>query len=146
MRTVRLSKEFTFESAHALDGYDGKCVNIHGHSYQLIVTVKGTPIKDENHVKQGMVMDFSDLKVIVKSNIIDIFDHALILKHDSRFKGIEEKHQRVEYKPYQPTCENMIIDFANILLQKLPSHVSLHSLLLRETGTSYAEWFAEDNL
>ncbi|MGB0868249.1 MAG: 6-pyruvoyl trahydropterin synthase family protein [Flavobacteriales bacterium] len=146
MRTVRLSKEFTFESAHALDGYDGKCVNIHGHSYELIVTVKGTPISDENHVKLGMVMDFSELKSIVKDNIISVFDHALILKSDSRFRGIEEKHQNVVYKPYQPTCENMIIDFAEILLEKLPNHVKLHALLLRETGTSYAEWFAEDNL
>ncbi|MGB1294326.1 MAG: 6-pyruvoyl trahydropterin synthase family protein [Flavobacteriales bacterium] len=146
MRTVRLSKEFTFESAHALDGYDGKCVNIHGHSYELIVTVKGTPISDENHVKLGMVMDFSELKSIVKDNIISVFDHALILKSDSRFRGIEEKHQSVVYKPYQPTCENMIIDFAEILLEKLPNHVKLHALLLRETGTSYAEWFAEDNL
>ena len=146
MRTIRLSKEFNFESAHALDGYDGKCVNIHGHSYQLIVCVKGTPIADETHVKQGMVMDFSDLKAIVKDNIIREFDHALILKSDSRFRGIEKKHQRVVYKPYQPTCENMVIDFAEILLEKLPDHVSLHSLLLRETGTSYAEWYAEDNL
>ena len=146
MRTIRLSKEFNFESAHALDGYDGKCVNIHGHSYHLIVCVKGEPIADESHVKQGMVMDFSDLKSIVKTNIINVFDHALILKSDSRFRGIEKKHQNVVYKPYQPTCENMVIDFAEILLKTLPDNVSLHSVLLRETGTSYAEWYAEDNL
>lgn len=145
MRTIRLSKEFTFESAHALDGYDGKCVNIHGHSYKLIVCVKGQPIEDPNHFKQGMVIDFTDLKAIVKGNIINLFDHALILKEDSRFKGIEKKHQNVVFKPYQPTCENMVIDFAQILKDKLPSNVSLHSLLLRETATSYAEWFAEDN-
>ncbi|MGB0428739.1 MAG: 6-pyruvoyl trahydropterin synthase family protein, partial [Flavobacteriales bacterium] len=131
---------------HALDGYDGKCKNIHGHSYQLIVTVKGQPIEDETHVKQGMLIDFSELKSIVKKHIIKDFDHALILKHDSRFRGIENKAQKTVYTPYQPTCENMVIDFARILKEVLPENVTLHSLLLRETGNSYAEWFMEDNM
>ena len=55
---IRLTKEFTFEAAHALEGYDGLCREIHGHSYRLFVTVKGTPCADESNPKFGMVMDF----------------------------------------------------------------------------------------
>ena len=64
--TIRISKEFKFETGHALYGYDGLCKNVHGHSYKLTVTLIGTPITDSKNVKFGMVMDFSDLKKIVK--------------------------------------------------------------------------------
>lgn len=63
---IRITKIFTFETAHILYGYDGKYKNIHGHSYKLFVTLKGVPISDLNHNKNGMVLDFGDLKTIVK--------------------------------------------------------------------------------
>ncbi len=66
MSTIRITKQFNFETGHALYGYDGKCRNVHGHSYKLSVTVIGTPITDTAHVKLGMVIDFGDLKKIVK--------------------------------------------------------------------------------
>ncbi len=66
MNWIRITKEFRFEMAHALWNYDGLCRNLHGHSYILRVTVKGQPIADSNHPKFGMVMDFGDLKAIVK--------------------------------------------------------------------------------
>ena len=59
MAKIRITKKFTFEAAHALYGYDGKCKNIHGHSYKLFVTIIGNPIKDSNNVKFGMIIDFS---------------------------------------------------------------------------------------
>lgn len=145
MQKLRVTKEFDFEAAHALDGYDGKCRDIHGHSYHLNVTIIGTPITDTSAIKCGMVIDFSDLKAIVRENIIDIFDHALILRDDSRFKGIEKDNQRVMYVNYQPTAENMLIDMVARIQQKLPSEVKLISASLRETANSYTEWFAEDN-
>ena len=61
-KKVRVTKQFTFETGHALYGYDGLCKNVHGHSYKLDVTVIGSPIEDNTHVKNGMVIDFSDLK------------------------------------------------------------------------------------
>jgi len=70
MDKIRISKQFFFEAAHALYGYDGKCKNIHGHSYILTVSVKGEPIHDPTHEKNGMVMDFGDLKAIVKNERI----------------------------------------------------------------------------
>ena len=59
---IRITKEFKFETGHALYGYDGLCKNVHGHSYKLSVTVLGSPIIDSKQTKNGMVIDFSDLK------------------------------------------------------------------------------------
>ncbi len=146
---MRVTKEFGFESAHALWNYDGKCKNVHGHSYRLFVTVIGTPIADENNVKLGMVLDFGDLKKIVNQNIIDRFDHALVLSNKAEIKNIREVNQmfdRFEVVNYQPTCENFIVDFANIIKDKFPSNVKLFSLRLYETPSSYAEWFADDQI
>ncbi len=66
MSNIRITKQFSFETGHALYGYDGKCKNVHGHSYKLSVTVIGSPITDRSNVKFGMVIDFTDLKKIVK--------------------------------------------------------------------------------
>ena len=111
---IRVSKEFTFETAHALDGYDGKCKDIHGHSYHLTITVIGIPKTGKNLSERGMVIDFSELKKIVKSNVSPLFDHRLILRNDSRFKGIEKENEKVRYVPYQPTCENMLLEIVGI--------------------------------
>jgi 6-pyruvoyltetrahydropterin/6-carboxytetrahydropterin synthase len=147
LQTIRLTKEFKFEMAHALKGYDGLCRNIHGHSYELLVTVTGIPVMDTTSTKLGMVMDFGDLKKIVRNSIIDEFDHALVLNRESAndFNVDAEMFGRTILVDYQPTSENMLIDFVARLKDKMPAEVKLHHLLLRETVTSYAEWFATDN-
>lgn len=145
---IRITKEFGFEMAHALWNYDGKCKNIHGHSYKLFVTVKGTPIEEENHPKNGMVMDFGDLKKIVNKKIVDTHDHALALNKNTphaEFFNREHYFDLVLLKDYQPTCEKMVVEFAEIIKQELPKNVELVSIKLYETATSYAEWLAEDN-
>lgn len=148
MNNIRVTKEFYFETAHALYGYDGKCKNIHGHSYKLSVTILGVPIQDENNPKNGMVLDFGDLKRIVKAEVIDIFDHATIFNSTTPHKlialDLEKTGQRVILVPYQPTSEMMLFDIAEKIKGKLPIDVKLHSLRLYETNTSYAEWFATD--
>ena len=132
--------------AHALKGYDGKCAQIHGHSYELSVTVIGKPITDTSNPKLGMVMDFGELKAIVKAQVIDRLDHALLLNESSRgdINPSAEMFDRVEFVPYQPTCENLLLDFAKRLRPEMPADTKLHSLKLIETATSFAEWFAED--
>ena len=80
---IRLTKSFTFEMAHALTGYDGACKNLHGHSFRLEVTVRGTPLQHPGHPKDGMVMDFKDLKKVVQGNVLDVFDHALALNEST---------------------------------------------------------------
>ena len=149
MSTIRITKQFSFEAGHALYGYDGKCKNLHGHSYKLYVTVTGKPISETNHVKLGMVIDFGDLKKIVKDKIVNIFDHATVFNkntpHIELAKELKDREHNVILVDYQPTTEMMIIDFANIIMSELPSHIQLHSLKLQETDSSYAEWFASDN-
>ncbi|HZW62338.1 MAG TPA: 6-carboxytetrahydropterin synthase [Flavobacteriaceae bacterium] len=149
MSTIRITKQFSFETGHALYGYDGKCKNVHGHSYKLSVTVIGTPIADPQHVKLGMVIDFSDLKKIVKEEIVDIFDHATVFNkntpHVTLAKELETRGHNVLLVDYQPTSEMMIQDFAQKIKARLPKNITLHALKLQETETSYAEWFAGDN-
>lgn len=149
MSKIRITKEFKFEMAHALEGYDGDCKHIHGHSYELWVTVKGEPIKETNNPKNGMVMDFGELKKIVRNEIIDLFDHSLVLKRNPNHELLlktQDLFDKLVLVDYQPTSENMLIDFAERLKKSLPKNITLFSLKLRETVTSYAEWFAEDNI
>ena len=146
MAIIHVTKEFRFEMAHALNNYDGKCRHIHGHSYLLKITVIGQPISDENSPKLGMVIDFGDLKTIVADNILERFDHALVLSNKAKLSDeLKREYQKVEIVDYQPTCENMILHFVEILKPLLPKNVALHSLLLSETATTCAEWFASEN-
>ena len=133
--------------AHALSNYDGKCKNIHGHTYKLFVTLIGIPCEDCSSPKNGMVLDFGDLKNIVKVPIVDVFDHALVVPANKGFEELRKFQETDKYieVPFQPTCENLTIYIANIIRSKLPDSVSLYSIRLYETPTSYAEWFADDN-
>ena len=149
MSKIRITKQFNFETGHALYGYDGKCKNVHGHSYKLSVTVIGEPITDSNNVKFGMVIDFSDLKKIVKEDIVDVFDHATVFNqntpHVELAAELKNRGHHVILVDYQPTSENMVVDFAHKIMARLPKDIQLHSLRLQETETSFAEWFAIDN-
>ena len=149
MAKIRITKQFSFETGHALYGYDGKCRNVHGHSYKLSVTVIGEPITDTENVKYGMVIDFCDLKKIVKSEIVDQFDHATVFNqntpHIELAKELKNRGHHVILVDYQPTSENMVIDFAEKIKKHLPDHIQLHSLKLQETESSFAEWYAIDN-
>ena len=148
MSIIRVTKEFRFEMAHALWGYDGPCSNIHGHSYILYVTFAGEPLNEPANAHNGMVIDFSDLKEMVRSNITDRFDHSLLIS------GIAPAEEVVKYRhhfgnviivPFQPTCENLVSEIASILAPLAPQGTFLHSVRLHETATAYAEWHASDN-
>lgn len=149
MSTIRITKQFNFETGHALYGYDGKCKNVHGHSYKLSVTVSGQPISDNTNVKFGMVIDFGDLKKIVNEEIVDIFDHATVFNkntpHLELAKELIDRGHHVLLVDYQPTSEMMVIDFAKKIKDRLPKEVQLHSIKLQETETSCAQWFASEN-
>jgi len=148
MSKIRVTKRFHFEMAHVLFQYDGLCRNIHGHSYNLEVTLIGEPKIEPGHPKDGMVLDFGDLKKVVKSEIVNRFDHALMVssifskEQINLFKQITE---RIIIVDFQPTSENIVSYIAKILQQNLPPDVSLYSIRLYETATSFAEWFAADN-
>ena len=113
-------KEFTFDSAHYLPGYDGPCRNLHGHTYKLQIGLEG-----KINPKTGMVMDFNNLKGIIKNEIIDLLDHKClneVLSHNF---------------PYElPTAENMVAWMVNYLSVAMP----IAYIRLYETPTSYVEW------
>ena len=132
--------------AHALHNYDGKCANIHGHSYQLTVTLIGTPRDENDHPKNGMVMDFSDLKRIVSEEILQNFDHALVLKDsDPLLASLDSGNQMIVRTKYQPSCENLLLEFVGRISKRIEEPLKLHSMILRETNSSYASWYASDN-
>jgi len=107
MGNIRITKQFSFETGHALYGYDGKCKNVHGHSYRLDVTVIGQPISDSNHVKFGMVIDFTDLKKIIKEEIVNVFDHATVFNKNT---------------PHVELAKELSDRGHNVLLSRLPAN------------------------
>ncbi len=116
---LTVTKEFTFDAAHFLRNYEGPCANMHGHTYKLQVTVTSHSLD-----KCGMLVDFAVLKKSVESHIVSQFDHRVI-------------NEVVEYNP---TAENMVNDFARILLKELPGEIYLREVRLWETPTSFATW------
>lgn len=148
MSKIRVTKEFGFETAHALWNYDGPCRNVHGHSYKLFVTIAGEPLDEPGNTKNGMVIDFGDLKKLVKREVVDLFDHSVVISRmagGDRLEAMKKMFGNVLLVDYQPTCENLIRDIAGRIKPQLPEGISLHNLRLYETATSYAEWFADDN-
>lgn len=148
MARIRITKEFSFEMAHALWNYDGACRNIHGHSYRLFVTLAGIPITNSNDPKFGMVMDFTDLKKIIKEPVVDHLDHSLLVYHEAEGATLEEvrkMYKKVYAFDFQPTCENLVLYIVDLIKPLLPSNIELHSIRLFETATSFAEWYADDN-
>jgi 6-pyruvoyltetrahydropterin/6-carboxytetrahydropterin synthase len=148
MARIRVTKSFTFEMAHALWNYDGPCRNIHGHSYQLFVTVLGEPSTDTDSTKLGMVIDFSTLKGLVREKIVNFFDHSVVISSRAsqpEIRRVEQMFDKFYVVDYQPTCENLVLDMVSRLENALPESVSLISLKLVETATSWAEWLASDH-
>lgn len=139
---VSLTRRFTFEMAHALHGYDGPCRQIHGHSYKLYITVAGEPCADIKSPKLGMVMDFAELKAIVNRVIVDKLDHALVVRkkvYDAHMLStMRGQWSNIIETTYQPTCENMVVDFAELIAKELPLNVHLEEVKLYETENSYA--------
>jgi 6-pyruvoyltetrahydropterin/6-carboxytetrahydropterin synthase len=134
--------------AHVLRNYDGPCRNVHGHSYRLFVTISGIPANNPENPKNGMVIDFTELKNIVLKKIVDQFDHSAVVSSDfdrEKMEMMTKTFGNTVIVDYQPTCENLVADFAMRLKDTMPSGVHLHSLRLYETAKSYAEWFASDN-
>ncbi len=150
MARIRITKEFSFESAHSLEGYLGACREIHGHSYRLFVTVVGEPSVDLESHSYGMVIDFGELKRIVNEQVVSRLDHSFVMRRSQQsqsiFDSIGAIYHNIVLVDYQPTCENMLPDFATRISAELPNGVELYSLRLHETATSFAEWYAEDNM
>ena len=141
---LTITRIFTFEMAHVLTKHNGLCRNIHGHSYKLHVTLTGEVLKKPGSSDDGMLIDFKDLKHIVAEHIINTYDHALVINQHAPYAALLEDLpiERIKLMPFQPTCENLILHFAKLLVTNLPKHLRLTRLKLYETENSYAEWHA----
>ena len=127
--------------------YSGTTMDL-AKMFMGFVTLSGFPTDNKDNPKNGMVIDFSDLKSIVKKQIVNIFDHSVVLSNmidEEKTEMFKKMFGNTVLVDYQPTCENLIADFAERITSHLPSGVKLHSLKLYETATSYAEWFDSDN-
>ena len=148
MAILHLTRVFNFDMAHVLLNYHGKCKNIHGHTYRLEVTVRGTPSNDDASPKKGMLIDFSDYKILIDKNIITVWDHALMIHQDTEpvlLNELKKNYEKIIVVPFQPTTENMICELASSIKKILPADLQLFSLRLYETEKSYAEWYASEN-
>ena len=137
----KISKEFSFDMAHLLDGHDGKCQNLHGHTYKLQVEISGDLY--ESGAKKAMVIDFSDLKSIVKKVILDPMDHAFIYDQtNERESQIATLLQKLNSKtfgvPFRTTSEEIARFIFNRL--KHDEQLSISSIRLWETPTSFCEY------
>lgn len=132
--------------AHALFGHEGQCKNIHGHTYQLEVTVAGIPKNKLGYTDDGMVMDFGELKKIVNKLIMIELDHALVLNKNAPYANdtsFLNQFEKVVILPFQPTCENLVLYFLHKLQYQFSKGIELYSIRLDETPTSYAVWCRE---
>lgn len=126
MPRIYITKAFSFDSAHKLINYDGKCAKLHGHTYKLHVTISrdlDIQYREGDLATDAMVMDFGDLKKIVNREIIEKYDHSYLNDfYDNS------------------TAEIMVVDFFRKIRAVLPSSVTLESVKLWETEDSYAEY------
>lgn len=148
MNTIRISRVFRFDASHALQTSNGSCKPIHGHSYTLTVTLLGEPHQLADDHTKGMVINFSDLSSLVEAFVIKPWQHALLL-HQHAPAGLIESWKKIDKKlvllPYQPTCENLLLDIRDTLQEHLPQETILHSLKLAESENAFVEWHANDN-
>jgi len=127
--------------AHAIYGYQGACKNIHGHSYELHVSVASFNNSDDYIPAPGILLDFKEIKKLVNVAIIEVFDHKIILSRDflAQHPSFSSQENLVIWES-EPTAENMLIYIKKTLRNKLPEGINLVHLKLRETKDSYAEW------
>lgn len=124
-------------------GYDGLCSQIHGHSYRLEVTVGGAPVADAASAKDGMAIDFGEIKRVVEESVVATFDHSLVLRRTPATEEVIDvltRHfERINAVEWQPTCENLLSHFAELIAPALPDGTRLLSLRLHETENNCAE-------
>ncbi|MGL6201400.1 MAG: 7-carboxy-7-deazaguanine synthase QueE [Lachnospiraceae bacterium] len=140
---VRIYKDFSFEAAHQLEGYEGNCANVHGHSYKLRVGLYGKPEVGRGP-NEGFLMDFGKLKSKVKEIFLDQWDHSFLARGDEKIiPALEAVGSKIVYLGFRPTAENMC---TFILSQLYDSGLPVESVVLYETETNCAEARLEDVL
>jgi 6-pyruvoyltetrahydropterin/6-carboxytetrahydropterin synthase len=126
--------------AHALNGYKGDCKYIHGHSYELHVTVRSIISEDSYINPPGFVIDFKELKKLIKEKVIEKFDHRLVLSQAFLKENPIGFQENLFVFEAEPSAENLLIYISRILRKNLSPDIKLIKLKLFETRDSYAVW------
>ena len=138
---LKLTKIFHFEMAHAIHGHTGNCKNIHGHSYELHVTVSSDLFEPGFIPAPGFMIDFKAIKNLVTAAVISKFDHSLLLSNDfiAANPSLSSLQNLIIFEA-EPTAENLLLYIKQVLQNKFPDEIKLIHLQLFETKDSYAEW------
>lgn len=141
---LKLTKIFHFEMAHAIHGYTGLCKDIHGHSYELHVSVSSDVLETAYLPAPGFMIDFKEIKKLVISSVIEKLDHHLVVSADfiTEYPSISSQQNLVIFEA-EPTAENLLLYIKQILDKVLTDKIKLVHLKLFETKDSYAEWTAK---
>lgn len=138
---IKLTKIFHFEMAHAIHGYTGLCKDIHGHSYELHVTVAADVLETAYIPAPGFIVDFKEIKKLVISSVIEKLDHHLVVSAGfiAAHPSLSSQKNLVIFEA-EPTAENLLIYIKQLLDKVLTDKIKLVHLKLFETKDSYAEW------
>ena len=137
-----LKNEIQFDTAHYLSGYEGKCSNIHGHRYRLVVELSSDNLQASGQCR-GMVADFSDVKKAMRA-IAEQYDHKLLIEDNEDGRAVAEALSNVPNQfaivmvPYRPTAEEMSRD---IYYQMKNAGYPVYSVELYETPTNSCKYF-----
>lgn len=141
---IRLTKVFHFETAHAIYGYDGQCKNIHGHSYELHVTIATTVTNEDYIPAPGFIFDFKDIKK-AGANIVESLDHKIVLSKAYLTANPEmQKHENLVVWDFEPTAENILLYVRKVFGENLPQDIKPVKIKIYETKDSYAEWVSNE--
>ncbi len=143
---MQITTRLEFDAGHRIPSHKSQCKNLHGHRYAIEITLSGDIITLENASENGMVMDFSDVKAIAKSAVVNVWDHAfLVYQHDIEildFLNSLPNHKTVVF-PTVPTAENMAAEAFKILKSQYQdtygNHLKLEKVRLYETPNNWAD-------
>lgn len=135
----KIAKEFQFDACHMLDGHQGKCHNLHGHTYRLIVEVS-SPLQPQGSSKE-MVMDFSDIKTIINQHIISQLDHAYLYDEtNNNERKIAALLKQMQRKVFAFPCRTTAEGISRFIFNQLIAYLPVSKITLWETPTSYCEY------
>lgn len=138
-----IETQTSFDSAHFLAGYQGKCGNIHGHRWTVRVIAKGEALEENRAQTRGMLMDFSQLKAALQE-MGNAMDHVLILERGTMAEDtlgcLKRDGFRMVEVDFRPTAENLARWFYDRLMEQ---GFSLQSVVVYETPNNCAAYGAE---
>lgn len=148
---LTITRKLEFDAGHRIPDHKSQCRNLHGHRYTLLITLVGAVVEEEGQSDNGMIMDFSDIKALAKTHLVDLWDHAfLVYRNDTavrQFLDSMPDHKTVVLDRI-PTVENLARDafdiLKNVYQDRYGTGLSLSKITLYETPNCWAEVDGDD--